>query len=146
MTPRAWMLERAARPAYWVMLTAALWILLRGHNAPGGGFIAGLVAVAATAFVAIVYGTPAARRRLPLRPLYLAAAGVLLALASGLPGALAGSAFLTHLWWSLELGNASLKLSTVLLFDLGVFAAVWGAFASYVFALLEGGEEGEAPR
>ncbi len=142
MTPRPLMLERAAGPAYWLLLAAAIWILLRGHNAPGGGFIAGLVAVGATAFVAIVHGPTAARRRLPLPAPRLAAAGVLLALASGLFGTAAGGAFLTHLWWTLDLGFASIKLSTVLLFDLGVFAAVWGAFAAYLFALIE---EAEAP-
>lgn len=143
MTPRAVMLERTAHVIYWLMLAAAVWILLRGHNAPGGGFIAGLVALAATALVAIVYGTDAARRRLPLAPLPLAAAGVLLALASGLPGAWRGEAFLTHLWWGLEPGGAALKLSTVYVFDLGVFAAVWGAFSAYVLALLD--NEGGGP-
>ena len=135
MTPRALMLERTARLAYWVMLAAATWILLRGHNAPGGGFIAGLVAVAATALLAIVYGPRTARRRLPLPPAGLALAGLALAVVSGLPGAVAGDPFLTHLWTRL----AGLKVSTVLLFDLGVFAAVWGSFTTYLLALLDPG-------
>jgi multisubunit Na+/H+ antiporter MnhB subunit len=135
------MLEYIARAAYWFMLVAAAWILLRGHNAPGGGFIAGLVAVAASALLAIVYGVDSARRRLPLQPLQLAVAGVLMALISGIPGALDSDPFLTHQWWSLELGNQSIKLSTVIVFDVGVFAAVWGAFATYLFALLD--DQGE---
>jgi multicomponent Na+:H+ antiporter subunit B len=135
------MLEYVARTAYWLMLLASVWILLRGHNAPGGGFIAGLVAVAATALMAIVYGVDRARRYLPLPPLALAAAGVLLALISGLPGFWDNSPFLTHQWWSLELGSNAIKLSTVIVFDAGVYAAVWGAFATYLFALL--GDQGE---
>jgi len=138
MNPRPVMLERVAGPAYWLLLAAALWILLRGHNAPGGGFIAALVALAATALVAIVHGSGAARRRLPLEPVSLAAGGVLLALASGLAGAAAGGAFLTHLWWTLP--GTPVKLSTVLAFDLGVFAAVWGALSAYLLALLDEGE------
>lgn len=141
MTPRSVMLEYIARAAYWFMLVAAVWILLRGHNAPGGGFIAGLVAVAASALLAIVYGVDSARRRLPLQPLQLAVAGVLMALISGIPGALDSDPFLTHQWWNLELGNQSIKLSTVIVFDVGVFAAVWGAFATYLFALLD--DQGE---
>jgi multicomponent Na+:H+ antiporter subunit B len=137
MTARSLMLEYSARTVYWLMLLASIWILLRGHNAPGGGFIAGLVAVAATALMAIVYGVDSARRRLPLQPLQLTAAGILLALISGLPGAWNDSSFLTHQWWNLELGNNALKLSTVILFDAGVYAAVWGAFATYLFALLD---------
>ncbi len=142
MTPRAVVLERVAGGAYWVMLAAAAWVLLRGHNAPGGGFIAALVAVAATALVAIVYGAETARRRLPLQPVGLAAGGVLLALVSGLPAVADGQPFLTHLWWTLSFGDTSLKLSTVLLFDLGVFAAVWGALAAYLLALLDDREDG----
>jgi multicomponent Na+:H+ antiporter subunit B len=142
MTSRSVMLEFVARSAYWLMLAASVWILLRGHNAPGGGFIAGLVAVAATALLAIVYGIDCARRYLPLPPLQLAAAGVLLALISGLPGIVEGSPFLTHQWWSLAPGDNAIKLSTVILFDAGVYAAVWGAFAAYLFALLD--EHGDA--
>jgi multicomponent Na+:H+ antiporter subunit B len=137
MTSRSVLLEYVAKALYWLMLLASVWILLRGHNAPGGGFIAGLVAVAATALVAIVYGVDHARRRLPLRPLYLAITGVLLALLSGLPGVWADAPFLTHQWWSVGFADNSLKLSTVILFDLGVYGAVWGAFASYLFALLD---------
>jgi len=43
-------------PAVRILLAAAVWILLRGHNAPGGGFIGGLVAVAGTAAYAMVFG------------------------------------------------------------------------------------------
>ncbi len=137
MTSRSIMLEYVARSAYWLMLLASVWILLRGHNAPGGGFIAGLMAVAATALLAIVYDVDSARRRLPLQPLQLAVAGVLLALISGIPGVWDDNAFLTHQWWGIEVGNNVFKLSTVIIFDVGVFAAVWGAFATYLFALLD---------
>lgn len=142
MSPRALMLERAARPLYWAMLILALWILLRGHNAPGGGFIGGLVAAAATAARAIVLGTASARRRLPLAPPMLAVLGVGLALASGLPALALGRPFLTHLWLSLPLGFAELPLSTVLLFDAGVFLTVWGTLSGYMLALLHGTESG----
>jgi multicomponent Na+:H+ antiporter subunit B len=137
MTSRALMLDYVARIAYWIMLAASVWILLRGHNAPGGGFIAGLMAVSATALLAIVYGVDSARRRLPLRPpALLAAMGLLLALVSGLPGLWHGAPYLTHQWSTLELGVTSLKLSTVIVFDLGVYAAVWGAITQFIFNLL----------
>jgi multicomponent Na+:H+ antiporter subunit B len=122
------LLDGAARPLYWILLAAALWILLRGHNEPGGGFIGGLVAVAASSLLAIALGTAAARRRQPLAPLPLAMLGVGLALLSGVAGAAAGLPYLTHLWGG--------GLSTVMLFDLGVFCTVWGALTGYVYALL----------
>ena len=92
---------------------------------------------AATALVTIVYGVDKARRYLPLRPLQLAVTGVLLGLLSGIPGMWTGAPFLTHQWWTIEIAGASLKLSTVTVFALGVYCAVWGAFTSYLFALLD---------
>lgn len=138
MTPRVVILEVAARLLYWIILAASVWVLLRGHNEPGGGFIGALVAVSATVLWAVARDPADAARRLPLgSPLLLGTTGVLLSGLSGLPGALAGGGFLEHLWWTLDLGFTGLKLSTVLLFDLGVYLGVWGALAGYALALLE---------
>lgn len=137
MTPRIVILAVVARPLYLVILLASIWVLLRGHDEPGGGFIGGLMAVSASILWAVAHGTTAARARLPLGDaLPPALLGLLLAAVSGLPGLLGGEAYLTHLWWTLALGPAELKLSTVLLFDIGVYLAVWGALAGYALALL----------
>ena len=133
MTPRSSLLTQAARPLYWILLAAAVWVLLRGHNEPGGGFIGGLLAVAGSSLVAITLDVRAARRLQPLAPLPLAMSGVALALLAGLLGATAGLPFLTHLWT--EVG-----LSTVMLFDIGVFCTVWGALTGYIYVLLDDAE------
>lgn len=143
MTSRAVILEVAVRGLYPLMLLASVWLLLRGHNAPGGGFVGGLVAVSASAIYAIAFDVERARQRLPLRPPSLAAAGVLLALASGLPALLPGLPYLTHPWITVSLGVTDLPLSTVMLFDLGVYCAVWGAVGGYCMELLGAGA-GEA--
>ncbi len=122
------MLQLAALPLYWLMLAVSLWILLRGHNAPGGGFIGGLVAVAASSLLATLRGPALASRYQPLSPLTLALLGLALALLSGLSGLLFGETFLHHLWFG--------GLSSTLLFDLGVFLVVWGALSGYIYALL----------
>lgn len=136
-TMRSAILEQAIAAIYWLMLLAALWVLLRGHNEPGGGFIGALLAVAASCAYALVFGADAARRRLPLPPITLAGLGLGLAAASGLPGLLAGAPFLTHLWAEVPLGITSLKLSTVMLFDLGVLLCVWGSLSAFCLRLLE---------
>ncbi len=136
MTRRSLLLISAVGPLYWLLLFAAGWTLLRGHNEPGGGFIGGLLAVAASALAATVLGTEAARQRMPMAPVPLALGGVLLSLASGLPALLHDRPYLTHLWARLQLGPLDLPVSTVMLFDLGVFCAVWGALCGYVLALL----------
>lgn len=137
MKSRIVILEAAAGPLYVLILAASIWVLLRGHNEPGGGFIGGLIAVSASILWAVARGSEAARRRLPLRdPLILGATGVLLAALSGVPALLFGDAYLTHLWATLPLVVTDLKVSTVLIFDLGVYLCVWGALAGYALALL----------
>lgn len=133
---RSIVLEASVSLLYWVMLGAAVWLLLRGHNAPGGGFVAALVAVAATAAHALVFGVAAARARLPLGPLSLSALGLALAAASGLPALGFGQPYLTHWWGELAFGAVTLKISTVLLFDLGVALCVWGALGGFCLRLL----------
>lgn len=134
---RSVVLEKAISLLYPVLLAAALWLLLRGHNAPGGGFVAALVAIAASAAYALVHGPAAARGRMPLRPLSLSALGLALAAASGLPALAAGHEFLTHLWGRLDAGAIGLALSTVMVFDLGVALCVWGALGGLFLRLLE---------
>ena len=131
------LLERTVALLYWPMLLGALYVLLRGHNAPGGGFIGALLAVAASAAVALVFGPATARRRLPADPLALSALGLGLGALAGLPAFWLGEAFLTHQWGALPLGFTELALSTVLIFDLGVFLCVWGALAGFSLKLLE---------
>jgi multicomponent Na+:H+ antiporter subunit B len=138
MTSRSVILEVSARVLYWAILAASVWVLLRGHNEPGGGFIGGLVAVSASVLWAVAYGPAAAARRLPTgSPLVLAVCGVLLAALSGLPGLWQGEAFLAHWWGKLPLGFTEIKVSTVLLFDVGVYLCVWGSLSGYALGLLE---------
>lgn len=137
MRSRTVILDVAVGPLYVIILAASVWVLLRGHNEPGGGFIGGLIAVSASILWAVARGSDAAQYRLPARdPLRLAAIGVLLAGLSGLPALFLGEAYLTHLWATLPLGITELKVSTVLVFDLGVYLCVWGALAGYALALL----------
>jgi len=144
MNGRIVILEVASRPLYWLILAASLWVLLRGHNEPGGGFIGGLIAVSATILWAVARGSQAATQRLPLgSPVRLSSLGVVLGAASGLPALMLGEPYLTHQWAQLPLGVATLPISTVLLFDLGVYLAVWGALAGYALALLAVDEPNE---
>jgi multisubunit Na+/H+ antiporter MnhB subunit len=119
------------------MLLVSLFILLRGHNEPGGGFIGGLIAAGALATVAFAYGTREASRYLVFHPCAVAGAGLLLALLSGLPGLIGPeNAFLHHLWITLPLGGIDLKLGTTIPFDIGVYLVVVGSIAAFIFALM----------
>jgi multisubunit Na+/H+ antiporter MnhB subunit len=142
MTPRPALAEAFVRALYPVMILGSLWILLRGHNEPGGGFIGGLTAAAASSALALVFGVVRARARIPLGPERLAALGVLVALASGLPALASGLPFLTHPWFTVPLGIAAVPMSSVLLFDLGVYLCVWGAVAGFCLSLIGATETG----
>lgn len=144
MNKRLVILESVAGPLYWVIMAASVWVLLRGHNEPGGGFIGGLVAVSASVLWAVAQGSDAAARRLLTgSPVRLAAIGVGLSIVSGLPAFFVGESFLTHLWGQIPLGFTDIAVSTVLVFDLGVYLCVWGALAGYALSLLALGENGD---
>jgi multicomponent Na+:H+ antiporter subunit B len=140
MNKRVVILESIAPALYWTILAAAIWVLLRGHNEPGGGFIGGLIAVSASVLWAVAFSSDLAARRLPFRsPVVLATVGIAVGAASGIPALWLGNSFLTHIWG--EIPVIGFAVSTVLVFDLGVFLAVWGALAGYALALLSLGEE-----
>jgi len=128
-----------------LMILLSLFLLWRGHNLPGGGFIGGLVAASAVALQGIAFGPEAVRRTLIVPPALLGAAGVLIATLAALPAGLAGQPFFTGLWLKLKLGDgAVLPLSTPLLFDIGVYLTVVGGVCALIAALEEEpGLEGE---
>ncbi|WP_438025274.1 MnhB domain-containing protein [Sorangium sp. So ce233] len=106
----------------------ALFLLLRGHDAPGGGFIAGLVTTIAFVLAALAFGAGAVRTALPRLACRMPWIGLLVAAGSGLPAVAHGQGFLTH--YHVQLGAAeapALGLSTTLLFDVGVYLTVVGA-------------------
>jgi multicomponent Na+:H+ antiporter subunit A len=115
-----------------IILALALFLLLRGHDAPGGGFIAALVAGTAVALGALSGG---GRFRVArgLRPAPLIAIGLLVCVGVSLAVMAAGYAFLTPV-------KGPFGLSTSLLFDVGVFLLVLGVMVTAVnrFNLDEG--------
>ena len=117
-----------------LMVLFSIAILLRGHNDPGGGFIAGLIAAAAAAVIGMSHGVGTVRRLLRINPIAFAGFGVLLAMLSGLLSALVGEPFLTGLWLPANL------LGTPGVFDIGVYLVVFGAITAVALALEDGGE------
>jgi multicomponent Na+:H+ antiporter subunit B len=130
-------LQTAARLLMPLLLLFAVFLLLRGHNQPGGGFVGGLVVAASFVLYSIAFGVDAARRALLVRPSNLLAIGLLVALLSGLPGVAAGQPFMTAVWTTVAAGSTALDVGTPLVFDIGVFLAVIGVVLTIVFTLAE---------
>jgi multicomponent Na+:H+ antiporter subunit B len=131
-------LQTAARMLVALMLLFSIFLLLRGHDEPGGGFIGGLVAAAAFTLYAIAFDVASARRILGINPQTMIAYGLLFATAAGIIAILAGRPFLTGLWTYVDVpGFGEVHLGTALIFDIGVFLVVVGVTMLIVLTLSE---------
>ena len=108
-----------------IALLVAAFLLLRGHNEPGGGFIAALVTGVALILQYIAEGSRVTRTRLPWDHLGLMAAGILIALLTGVGSWFFGYPFLTSTYNYVSLPViGTFELASAMLFDLGVYLAV----------------------
>lgn len=126
-------LTTGARSLIALFLVFSLYVLLRGHNAPGGGFIGGLIAACGFAIHAFASGVAEARRALKVDPRTIGVLGLICALIAGLLALPLGAAPFAGIWGEI----AGYKLSSVLLFDIGVYLAVVGGILTLIFALEE---------
>ena len=129
-------LRTAARILLVLLLVLSAFILLRGHNEPGGGFIGGLLAAGGVAIYQLSCGVRRARRLLRIDPRAIAGAGVLTALAAGAVGVAVRGSLLAGVWSAWAVPGVG-KLGTPLLFDIGVFLVVVGSALTILFTLDE---------
>lgn len=123
-------LRTVSRFLLYLMLTFSLWVLLRGHNAPGGGFIAGLIAACAFALYLVAYGIQELRKRLIFPVQFWLILGVSLIVVSGCLPIFLKKPFLTALWSPLIS-----VINTPLLFDIGVYLLVWSSLMVILLSL-----------
>ncbi len=125
-------LRAGARLLLALLVVTSLFMLWRGHNEPGGGFIGGLFAASAVVLYLMAFRQARTERLLRVPPRSALGVGLAVAVGSGLVGvALAGAPFLTGQWVAV----GTLKLGTPLLFDVGVFLVVVGFTLTIVLSL-----------
>jgi multicomponent Na+:H+ antiporter subunit B len=129
-------LRTAARLLLPLLLLLSVFMLLRGHNLPGGGFIGGLIAACGIILQMIAYGPSYARRVLPYNYAQIAAFGVVFACLSGVPGLLVGAPYMQGLWLPEAIPGIG-KIGTPTLFDVGVYIVVVGITSQIAFLLAE---------
>jgi multicomponent Na+:H+ antiporter subunit B len=129
-------LSNAIRIMLPLLLIFSLFLLVRGHDQPGGGFTGGLVAAAAFSLLAIAEGIEKAEKTLRFSTSAIIAAGLLLALASGIIAVFWGAPFLTSYWLEFEF-LYPLKLGTPLIFDTGIYLVVACVTLKIIFTLME---------
>lgn len=124
-----------------LMVLYSIFVLLRGHNLPGGGFIGGLIAASAFAVYGIACGVSPVRRAMYFHPMSIAGFGLFIAVLSGLLSLFAKVPFFTGLWAFPTIFGVDLALSTPLIFDIGVYCVVLGSITSIALSLEERGED-----
>jgi len=134
---RSIILPIATRYLMPLMLVFSVFLLFRGHNEVGGGFVGGLVAASALMLYAISNTPSALWKLLPIDPRFIAVTGLLIALLSGLIPLFAGKPFMTGMWISEPLVVLG-KVGTPTIFDVGVYILVVGVV---VWILLEFAED-----
>ncbi|RUO32501.1 Na+/H+ antiporter subunit B [Aliidiomarina soli] len=138
MKPGTLILHVAARYLVPLQLILSVFLLLRGHDEPGGGFIAGLVASGAFALYLFTFGATVTRDLLRVDPRNLIGVGLCLGMVSIFPALLNGEPLLTAQWWNIPLpGDSYMKMSTPLIFDIGVYFTVFGSVMLMLIALTE---------
>jgi len=119
-----------------VILTFAIYLLMRGHDLPGGGFAGGVTASIAILLLYMAGGTRWVEARLDIRPLRWISFGLLLATGTGLAAWAGGYPFLTSYFRYLSVPLiGDIPIASALLFDIGVFAVVVGTTVLILIAL-----------
>jgi multicomponent Na+:H+ antiporter subunit A len=124
---RSVVVDTTARLVFHSALVLSLYLLVAGHNLPGGGFVGGLVAGAAVALVYVAGGVEEVRGLSRVRPWFILGAGLIVVVGTALVPLVTGGALL-------ENGSAyvtlpvvgELKFTSALAFDAGVYVVVVG--------------------
>lgn len=119
-----------------LLIVFSVYLLLRGHNAPGGGFAGGVVAASAFTLYALANGVESAKKKLRYEPKMIIASGITVILISGLLSLLIGMPFMTGMWLDFPIPVVG-KIGTPLIFDIGVYMVVSGIALSIIFSLME---------
>ncbi|HRW46429.1 MAG: hypothetical protein M9936_30500 [Caldilinea sp.] len=135
-----------------LIILVAILLFLRGHDLPGGGFIAGLLVAAALELTILSRGATVTREQYGPWLIPLVGLGLLVAVIAGLLG-IYGGGFFHGMWIEFYLGGDKIKMGTPQLFDLGVMLVVIGMGVTYLLRLSEAAEavskndavEGEQP-
>jgi multicomponent K+:H+ antiporter subunit A len=126
--PHPMMFEMVSQSLLPLAILVSVYIFLRGHNVPGGGFIAGLITSVAIIQQYIAHGVQWIKPRVKLDYQWIIAGGILMATATGLGSWIFGKPFLSTWFDYFDLPwIGEFELASAMLFDLGVYLTVVGS-------------------
>jgi multicomponent Na+:H+ antiporter subunit B len=133
---QSYIYRTVARFAFFLVNLFAVYLLLRGHNYPGGGFIAGLATAISLILLSLAVGLEELHRLIRFDPVQVAGGGLLLAGLTGVAPLLMGRPYLEQFNFHFTtrlLGEV--HAGTPLLFDIGVYFVVVGVTIKIIFVL-----------
>jgi len=129
-------LQLASKYIRWILIIFSVIVLVRGHNAPGGGFIGGLLAGLSLAYKGFAYTPDLLKREMKVKPEGFMALGLALVFLSIWPGLFFKTTLMEGVWFTIPLPfSEGLKLGTPFLFDIGVYFTVIGVSILFLFSL-----------
>lgn len=120
-----------------ILMLFSIFILLRGHYSPGGGFVGGLMASIAFVLHAFANGLQNTKKLLRFHPGFLMPLGLAVSFLAGLlPVLIFDQAFMTGLWLPEQVPVLG-SVGTALFFDIGVYLVVLGVTLTIIFTIAE---------
>lgn len=127
-------LQSASRYLLPILLLFSVFLLLRGHYYPGGGFVGGLVAAIAFVLHSLAFGTAETMKMLRFTPLSIIPVGLIIAAISMLLPVFFGLPVMTGLWIEQPIPVVGL-VGSALFFDIGVYLVVIGVVLTILFTI-----------
>ncbi|CAM4515976.1 MAG: Na(+)/H(+) antiporter subunit B [Paenibacillus macerans] len=138
MKPNNVILKSVTRVAVVIIFTFSIYLFLNGHHQPGGGFIGGLSTAAAIVLLYLSFGIEKVRENIRIDFKKLAAIGVLIAVGTGMAGAIFGKPFLFQIFGHVDLPIfGDTELASAMIFDTGVALAVIGTAVVIILGISE---------
>lgn len=137
---RSVIFETGARLLVALIFVFSLFMLLRGHNLPGGGFIGGLLGAVSFIVYSFAKGSAEARKALHVAPEVISGVGLGIALLAGLFSFFMGDPLFTGQWFWIggdSYDTAVFAPNSILVFDIGVYLVVLGGILTLAFAFDE---------
>lgn len=131
-------LKTATSMIVFVILAFAVYLFLVGHNAPGGGFVGGLITSSAFVLLYMVYGFKTMENVMKVNFRVVLAIGLLIAVTTGVGSLFFGKPFLTHTFGDFHFPIfGEVELATAMIFDFGIFLTVIGVTMTIILAIAE---------
>ncbi|MBO1002199.1 Na(+)/H(+) antiporter subunit B [Pseudogracilibacillus auburnensis] len=131
-------LQSVSKIVVFIILTLALYLFFAGHNAPGGGFIGGLVLASSFVLMLLAFDIETVKKGIPVDFKLVAASGALIVLLSGLGATILGEPFLSQSFAYFDLPfYGEVELTTVTIFETGVALAVVGVVVTIILSISE---------